>query len=397
MSQQSSSNVVGLGCHISQLRRARTQFAGFPSDYTLMPFWFWNDDLREDEIVRQLNEFKRQHVYAAMISPMVGLIQPYLSEKYFEMYKFALCEARKRGMRLWVYDEYCWPSGTAAGKLVDLFPEYRMTAGHFYSYAVPAAAARRLRLRLPPGRVIRAWAQRNGVSRTEDIIDAVDDTVLDWKAPRGAWTANLCVVAQVQTRPESCTGARWTADVSGYTDVMNREAVSKFIDLVYDAHYRAAPEYFGNTMPGFFTDEAGFLYDMLLNGGRDTAIYGFDSILDRFSTARFGDNPVFRGFRRSVPWTNGLLGIFRERYGYDLRESLPELVRGAAADRGVVCYDYFRRFRNSSLKIIAHQIGSVARGTTLCLPGTGAKESIAVIFTGRRLSPTGAGHRYPRQ
>ncbi len=340
-----------------RLRRAREQFAGFPSAYTLMPFWFWNDDLREGEIVRQLNEFKRQHVYAAMISPMVGLIQPYLSEKYFEMYKFALCEARKRRMRLWVYDEYCWPSGTAAGKVPDLFPEYRMTAGRFYSYAVPASAPRRLRLRLPPGRVIRAWAQRDGVSGTEDIIDAVYDTVLDWKVPRGAWTANLCVVTPVQTRPESSTGARWTANVSGYTDVMNREAVSKFIELVYDAHYRAAPEYFGNTMPGFFTDEAGFLYDMLLDGGRDTAIYGFDSILDRWDTARFADNPVLRGFRRSVPWTNGLLGIFRERYGYDLRKSLPELVRGAAADRGV-CYDYFRLLSDLFAENYCAQIGN---------------------------------------
>lgn len=338
------------------MQRARVQFKKSPFEYTMMPFWHWNDDIRADEIKRQLDQMRAQHVYDTMISTGVGLIQPYLSEAYFELYKFTLREARKRGMRVWVYDEYCWPSGTAAGKIPELYPEYRMVAGRFYAYPLSVAAPRRLSLRLPPGRVIRAWAERAGASGTFDIMDAVGDTMLDWRAPRGEWTATLCVITPVQTKPESCTGSRWTSDTQGYTDVMNREAVAKYIELVYEAHYRAAPEFFGNTMPGFFTDEAGFLYDIVVDGGRDVALGQFDSKLNPLDVTRYGDNPVFRGLKRSVPWTNNLLGIFKERYGYDLGMHLPELVRGTMADKGV-CYDYFRLLSDLFAENYCAQIG----------------------------------------
>ncbi len=335
----------------------RARFRGMPKDYSMRPFWHWNDDLREEEIARQLDEFKRQHEFEPMISTGVGLIQPYLSEAYYDKVRFTLREARRRGLRIWIYDEYCWPSGTAANGIPERYPEYRMPSCRVYRYAVSARGARGLRLRLPPGRVLRAWAEREGSGRIADLSDALGDGVLDWRAPRGAWTATVCVVAPVQLRLASSTGARWTTDAPGYVDTLNREAVAKYIELVYEGHYRAAPEYFGTTVPGFFTDEAGFWYDARLDGGRTAVSLGFESRPGAFDPAPYADNPVLHGFHRSLPWTHDLLGQFRARNGYDLRARLPELVRGAASDRGVA-YDYFRLVSDLFAENFCGQIGA---------------------------------------
>ena len=49
------------------------RFADPGREYSLMPFWFWNDDLDEDEIARQMADFERHGVYGFVIHPRVGL------------------------------------------------------------------------------------------------------------------------------------------------------------------------------------------------------------------------------------------------------------------------------------------------------------------------------------
>ena len=44
-----------------------------PREFSVMPFWFWNDDLVEDEIVRQLGDFEAHGVYGIVFQPRVGL------------------------------------------------------------------------------------------------------------------------------------------------------------------------------------------------------------------------------------------------------------------------------------------------------------------------------------
>ncbi len=341
-------------CLTPAIRRA---FAGFPRAYSLAPLWSWNDDLREDEIARQLDQMRAQHVNEAMIFPMAGLAQPYLSPEYFDAYRFTLAAARKRGMRIWVYDDYCWPSGTAAGQLLQQYPEFRMPACRFYRYPIPAAAARRFRTPLPPGRVLHAWVENvNGSGKHQPIMDAILDTVFDWRAPAGAWTVTLAVVTQVQITLEAATGSRWARNTSGYLDVLNPAAVRKFIEMVYESHYQAAPEYFGNTMPGFFTDEPGFLYDMQIEGGRDKTRPGYHSRPGALDTSRFAGNPALQGYYRSIPWTHDLLAQFHACYGYDLRSRLPELIAGP--DRaGSVCYDFCKLASDLFAENYARQIG----------------------------------------
>ena len=47
----------------------------------IKPFWFWNGDLSEEEIDRQLQEMKKQGLGGAFICARQGQKIPYLSKK----------------------------------------------------------------------------------------------------------------------------------------------------------------------------------------------------------------------------------------------------------------------------------------------------------------------------
>lgn len=338
------------------LASIRKEFQGFPKQYSLAPLWYWNDDLREDELVRQLEEMRHQDVNEAMIFPMAGMNAKYLSEEYFNAYRFTLQEAQKRGMRIWIYDEYCWPSGLAGGLINEKYPEYLMTACRFYTYPVAPGDARAVVIRLPAGNLIWAQADRaGGNGRPVVLTEACDESSLRWHAGPGAWEITVCVIHPIQHILDTTTASRWASNLPGYLDVMNREAVAKYIELVYEGHYRAAPQYFGRTMPGFFTDEPGVWYDFEVKGGREEL--KINPVADNRRQEGFADNPMLHGFTRSVPWTRDLLALFRERWGYDLRPHLTELAKGKAADRKV-CYEYFLLISDRFADCYAGQIGA---------------------------------------
>ncbi|WP_424533864.1 glycosyl hydrolase [Sphaerisporangium viridialbum] len=89
-------------------------------------FWFWNGKLTEDELSRQLDQMKDNGVKEFFIHPRQGLGGEfgvsenayYLSQDYFDKVGFALAEARRRGMKAWLYDDLNWPSGYAGGRTV---------------------------------------------------------------------------------------------------------------------------------------------------------------------------------------------------------------------------------------------------------------------------------------
>ena len=44
-----------------------------PREFSVMPFWFWNDALNADEIIRQIDDFQQHGVDGFVIHPRVGL------------------------------------------------------------------------------------------------------------------------------------------------------------------------------------------------------------------------------------------------------------------------------------------------------------------------------------
>jgi hypothetical protein len=44
-----------------------------PREISVMPFWFWNDTLKDQEIIRQIADFEAHGVYGFVIHPLIGL------------------------------------------------------------------------------------------------------------------------------------------------------------------------------------------------------------------------------------------------------------------------------------------------------------------------------------
>ena len=95
-------------------------------EFTPIPFWFWNDELSEKEILRQMKKMKDKGVDGFVIHPRKGLPRTikYLSEEYFYFVKFAVRMATEMDMKVVLYDEAMYPSGSCHGEVVKAAPEY---------------------------------------------------------------------------------------------------------------------------------------------------------------------------------------------------------------------------------------------------------------------------------
>ncbi|MBO4507321.1 MAG: hypothetical protein J5747_01635 [Spirochaetaceae bacterium] len=196
-----------------------------PNDeFTPLPFWFWNDELSEVEIKRQILEFKQKGVNGFVLHPRMGLPKtiPYLSERYFHFVRFAVELAARNDMQVILYDEAMYPSGSCHGKVVA-----ENAAFASQGLAMVADNAHN--------------ARQSGSSET--LIATCDgyDFVL---MPTGG------TIRGVHYGEDD-----GELDAPPSADLLNPEAVKSFIRNTHEVYYSHLKEYFGTVIKAFFTDE----------------------------------------------------------------------------------------------------------------------------------------------
>jgi hypothetical protein len=97
-----------------------------PREFSLCPFWCWNDDLSESELDRQLADFQAHGVHAFVIHPRAGLPRSigWLNERMIHFMRFAIERAKARGMWVVLYDEGMYPSGSSSAQVVAKNPAF---------------------------------------------------------------------------------------------------------------------------------------------------------------------------------------------------------------------------------------------------------------------------------
>ncbi|MBQ6787115.1 MAG: hypothetical protein IJO85_05275 [Lachnospiraceae bacterium] len=193
-----------------------------PSDeFTPIPFWFFNDEPDEERIRKQLEDYVEKGVNGIVLHPRIGVPKelPYLSEEYFEVVRFIVKTADSLGMKIVLYDEGMYPSGSAHGMVVSKNPE-------FASKGITVVKAE---ADIPTSAKV--------ITQFEDgsylIYDFTHGTI------RGIHFGE----------DDGEEGAPASADI------LNPEAVDTFIQMTHDQYYEHLKEYFGNTVIAFFTDE----------------------------------------------------------------------------------------------------------------------------------------------
>lgn len=198
---------------IGELER---KFISPEQEFTPYPFWFWNDELDEKEIGRQMREFQSKGVEGVIIHPRLGLSEKigYLTEKWFYFVRYAAELARRLEMKVMLYDEAMYPSGSCHGQVVRENPAFA-SVGLIRQEIVGEEAEE------APENTVAFFSTRG--KRCRFVT-----------APSGG-TIRGCFAGE----DDGAGGAPKSADL------LNPEAVESFIRNTHERYYRHLREYFG--------------------------------------------------------------------------------------------------------------------------------------------------------
>lgn len=205
-------------------------FAEPPREFSSGPLWVWNDRLTPEQIVSTMQDMAEQHVRQVWVHPRPGLMTPYLSDEWFDLWKVALEEAERLDMNVWIYDENSYPSGFAGGFVPRLMPESRGRGLHYRETDKPKWRDNTLAI------FRRAGDQAQNVS---DKVRAGDTL------PAGTY-----LVAEVRRAQDRA----WTGG-GPYVDLLYPGVTEQFLEVTLEAYRREIGDHFGKRVPGCFTDE----------------------------------------------------------------------------------------------------------------------------------------------
>ena len=192
-------------------------------------------------------------------------------------------------MLSWLYDEDTWPSGFAGG-LVTKNPVYRK---------------RYLTLLHESTEFNRPILEKNeALLKGEAYHVASFDVELNAK---GEIVSYKKIGSDEKAIHEKWSFLSRAMDPVGrfndqtYVDILNKDAIDKFIEITYEKYKDAVGEEFGKTVPAIFTDEPQYHLCTTL----------------KYANAK---NDPFM-----LAWTPDAPDMFKKKYGYDITNELPEL------------------------------------------------------------------------
>lgn len=258
-------------------------------EYRGTPFWSWNCKLDEDMLRRQISCLKEMGFGGYHMHSRVGMASEYLGEEFMQMVSACVDEAKKQDMLAWLYDEDKWPSGYAGG-LVTKDPKYSQRIAVFSPDAIGLPELLPFDEAVAKGEPYYIASYDVQLNDKGELI-AYKVIGIDDKAEGNKW--NL----YAKTQPKS----GWFNGLN-YVDVLNKEAIDKFIEVTHERYKEVVGDEFGKRVPAIFTDEPQFCCKGTL----------------KFATST--DAPV------DMPWTPRLPELFNEKTGMDIISKMPELL-----------------------------------------------------------------------
>jgi len=259
---------------------AASAFRTPPAGFGMLLWWNWWGPITQESIVRDLDQIHSHGVTGVLLGAAYGIDPPYLSPGFFELIRYAVDQAKQRGMKVWLADEGSYPSGFAGGKFNTDHPELRMQAV-VVSEQINLSGGAQVQRTLPPETVgVLAVNLATGASQT---IAGGGAGNLQWRAPTGNWQV-LIVRHDFRTSPTRYVNNPQPVKSTQYSlcDYLDPEAISTFLAEVHEQYKKYVGDEFGKTVVGFFGDEP------------DYSIAG-------------------------IPWTPRIFDEFQRRKGYDIQ------------------------------------------------------------------------------
>jgi len=177
-------------------------FLNPPNCYRPASFWAWNDELKEDELLAQIDHFAEGGLGGFFMHARGDLRTPYLSTMMMDCVNICVKHAKEKGLAAWIYDEHGWPSGQAAGNVQKI---------------------------------------RNA-NNVKHLVckPAVDD---------------FAVAGEVSRENINGTQIVFGVEYGSGVEQLNSKTVKDFIELTHERYKEKCEKYFGDVIPGTFFDE----------------------------------------------------------------------------------------------------------------------------------------------
>lgn len=244
------------------------------------PFYFLNDTIDRDELIRQLDFFKDNNIPAFFLHLRDGIDDhAWGTDVFYSHVRFIAEESIKRGITMWLYDEDSYPSGQCGGHVVIDRPE--LEGRSLRVIKIPAKAGETV-IR-PLGR---AWGvaayevtRKDGVETVKKLNSPFGPVRRNWY--RMDWPSTYYCdymedgitydhIRALTAFPEVFFEAVASEDCDIYVafavpsqsskyhtnlDCMKRESFAEYKKRILDRYAAAVGDLFGTNIPGIFIDE----------------------------------------------------------------------------------------------------------------------------------------------
>jgi len=284
------------------LDKLQKDFRNPPREYSPVAFWFWNGELQEEEIKRQLKEMVDKGVYGGFMHARVSLRTRYLSERWWQIIEYTVKKAHEIGFFAWIYDEYAWPSGAAGSvsrishqpfsKVLEASIENEAQGLKFSQQRLSGPGKMRIKVKPEINEslvaVLACKIESEKPIKISQIQNLSQYVNKEWAVPPGQWLVMSFYSYRIPNR----------------VNYLNPKTIAYFIKVTHEEYCRRVGAYFDSTIPGIFFDE-------IFNSGKP------------------------------IVWTDLFAREFQRRKSYDLLPYLPLLVYDGGEKTTKIRCDYF--------------------------------------------------------
>ena len=271
------------------------------SEYRGTPFWSWNCKVSRELISDQMEVFHKMGFGGAHLHPRTGLETEYMGDEFMELVQYANEKAKEKGMLCWLYDEDRYPSGAAGGLVTENW-DYRARHLLLTRQKKEGMCSSRDEFlesirkgQKPAGYYLTAYRIKTegGYLKSYRRVEGPQPEYDSEEETRNQGRLWFAYVELMRESP-------WFNDQT-YVDVMNREAILRFLEITHKRYYAVLGEDFGKSIPAIFTDEPQIKGSMALPDGESE-------------------------YDVTLSFTDDLPETFEKAYGTNLLEVLPELM-----------------------------------------------------------------------
>ncbi|MDD3038567.1 MAG: glycosyl hydrolase [Bacteroides sp.] len=234
----------------SNPKEIRTMFTNPPMFYAPHTFWFWDDAIKDEQSAAVMaEEMAKQRLNPGYAHPRSGFdgsvaalpVEQYLAKPWFNSFGNTLQKTKELGMSFSYCDDYNWPSGQAAGKVLELSPELEAQYLAWQRYEVTAKKT----VRYESIDFAVAGKKVNGQIDAATLQVIGKGKNISWTAPEGDW---VVYTYEVKHHP-GIDGGR--------VNYLDPKLMEVFIPLVHEKYDAQFGKEMGKTMPGVFVDNEG--------------------------------------------------------------------------------------------------------------------------------------------